>query len=997
MGINLSDSDQKNNKPKINKKYINFNQVLNTIYNEEINEIDSQIKLTQKNFIKIEPYVFYDKFGKDIKVEFKLGNKRMYKIKDLSEFYTRMILNQQYKYGSSLEFIHTKEVFDEDSKPILEFIMKYAEIIKYANSNASSRYYGKALNDSFIVLTNTAIDEFFDIIKNRNINIQIGTVPSIVQFIKQDPDMFFELNKKDNEYIIRPQFDIYKVILINGKMHKYVLTENKFYRCSKEFENSNLKLLDIFKKNYITEVTFGNNELIQLFSVIMPKIKKAIRINSKLEESFQNFIPQELKVKVYLDVDSKGFILCDVEFYYGQYKFNPLKEEKHNIPRNILEETKVLSVFRKSGFMLDVKNFKFIMPEDDKIYDFLSQDIDYYMEKYEVLVTENFKSKKIIRPKISSIGVKVENNLLNIDLEKINISIEEIQEVLEKYRVKSKYYRLKNGSFLNLKDSNEISFLENLVDGLDLKYKKIEDGKIIVPINRIMYLEQLLSKIQGTDIIRNQEYNNIINNIDETKNNKKIKIPEQLKTVLRPYQETGFKWLKTLDEYKFGGILADDMGLGKTIQILALLLDYIKNNKQKRASLVVCPSSLALNWQSEIRKFTNELKIKVISGNVNNRKNIINNLEQYDLIITSYDLLKRDIEYYKEKNYIFKYIIADEAQYLKNNNTQNAKAIKEIKATNRFALTGTPIENSLAELWSIFDFIMPGYLFEYKKFKTNYETLITRDSDIETMNKLKMLIEPFVLRRTKKQVLTELPEKTISVFKNEMNEEQKNIYISYLMQAKQEIKEQIDEKGYEKSQIKILAALTRLRQICCHPSLFIEGYNQSSSKLEQCMEIVEEGINAGHKILLFSSYTSMFNIIEEQLENRNIKYYKLTGSTKVNERLEMVEDFNENKEVKIFLISLKAGGTGLNLTGADMVIHYDPWWNISAENQATDRAYRIGQKNNVQVYKLITEDSIEEKIYELQQRKEKLTNDMLDMKTTFINKLSKEEIMHLFD
>ena len=412
---------------------------------------------------------------------------------------------------------------------------------------------------------------------------------------------------------------------------------------------------------------------------------------------------------------------------------------------------------------------------------------------------------------------------------------------------------------------------------------------------------------------------------------------------------------------------------------------------------MVSPSSLTLNWQNEARKFTNELKTMVIRGTLAERKRLIEEIDNYDLIITSYDLLKRDIELYKEKNYTFKYIIADEAQYLKNSNTKNAKAIKEIKAETRYALTGTPIENSLAELWSIFDFIMPGYLFTYRKFKNIYETPIVKEDDEQAMAKLKMLIEPFVLRRNKKEVLTELPEKTVTVLNNEMNEEQQNLYLTYLARAKQEIAEKVEIDGFENSQMQILAALTRLRQICCHPSLFVEGYNEGSSKLEQCIEIIEEAINGGHKILLFSGYTSMFEIIEKELKKRNIKYFKLTGATKVDERMKMVDEFNENSNIKLFLISLKAGGTGLNLTGADMVIHYDPWWNISTENQATDRAYRIGQKNNVQVYKLITKNSIEEKIYELQEKKAKLADSMLDTNTKFINRFSREEIMKLFE
>lgn len=427
-------------------------------------------------------------------------------------------------------------------------------------------------------------------------------------------------------------------------------------------------------------------------------------------------------------------------------------------------------------------------------------------------------------------------------------------------------------------------------------------------------------------------------------------------------------------------------------------MDYVQKNKEnKKASLVVSPSSLSLNWQNEATKFADGLRTLVIRGSLAERKVKIENIDKYDLVITSYDLLKRDIDLYKEKGYQFKFVIADEAQYLKNSNTQNAKAIKQIKAETRYALTGTPIENSLAELWSIFDFIMPGYLFGYRKFKNTYETPIIKGEDEQAMSKLKMLIEPFVLRRNKKEVLTELPDKTVTVLNNEMGEEQRNIYLNYLIRAKQEIMEQIELNGYETSRMQILSALTRLRQICCHPSLFIKDYNEGSSKLEQCMEIIQEAVNGGHKILLFSGYTSMFEIIEKELRQSNIKYFKLTGSTKVEERMQLVDEFNENPEIQVFLISLKAGGTGLNLTGADMVIHYDPWWNISTENQATDRAYRIGQKNNVQVYKLITKNSIEEKIYKLQERKTKLADEMLDTKTKFISKLSKEEIMDLFN
>ena len=984
-------------------KYIGFKQLVKTIYNEELEEIDADLEIELKNrgSIKLEPQIIYDKFTKEMKVEFKIGNKRMYKIKNLSEFYKRMINNEFYKYGDKLEFIHTKDMFEKDSQDLLEFLMKYAEIIAFTNSNANSnyRYYGNTLNESSIIIGNTAIDELFEKLKNRKVLMNKDYEKQTVEFIDHNPKIEFKLEKvSKDEYRIIADFDIYKMIILRGKEHKYVLTDSKMYRCDKEFEDTNLKLLKLFKENYSEEILLGKDELAELFSVIIPKVKKAIKIDEKIQEEVKQYEPEKLGVKVFLDFDESEYIIADVKLCYGENELNPLnqqEEKEFRYSRNVIEETKALNVFRKTGFMYDTKNLRFILPNEEKIYEFLTNDINYYMKKFEVLVTENFKTKEVIKPRIGTLGVKVENNLLEVDLTRLNINLNELEEIINKYKLKKKYHRLKDGSFLDLQDSKEIDFIDKLISGTDASYKELKNGSIKLPVNRTLYLNQLLKEVEGTQIIKNKEYKNIINNLDKDLLDEE-QIPKELESILRPYQKTGFKWLKTLDKYKFGGILADDMGLGKTIQIIAILLNGKKNENESRTSIVVSPSSLSLNWKNEIEKFAPELKVKVIRGTASERKNLIENMNKYDLVITSYDLLKRDIDIYKEKKYNFRFIIADEAQYLKNNNTKNARAIKQLNADTRFALTGTPIENSLAELWSIFDFIMPGYLFSYKEFKSTYEMAIIKDENKDVMNKLKMLIEPFVLRRTKKEVLTELPEKTITVLNNEMEEQQRKLYLSYLLQAKQELQNEININGYEKSQIKILAALTRLRQICCHPGLFIEGYKDNSSKLEQCMEIIEDGITAGHKILLFSSYTSMFEIIEKELEKRNIKYFKLTGTTKIDERIELVDEFNQNDKIGVFLISLKAGGTGLNLTGADMVIHYDPWWNISAENQATDRAYRIGQKNNVQVYKLITKDSIEEKIYELQQKKAELTDNMLSTQTTFINKLSREDIMNLF-
>ena len=996
-----------NNRKEVkDTQYRNFKQMVNTFYNEEIDGINGEEQeLKNKGTIHIEPQIMYDRFLGDMKIEFKIGNKRMYKIKNLAEFYTRMLDKEFYRYGEKLQFIHTKEMFDEESQKILEFLLKYAEIIKFAHSNSNSnyRYYGKALSETSILVGNSGLDDLFEILKGKSVEFKRDYLTQNIQLVDGNPNITFTLNQVANaQYAIVPNIEVFNITILKGKDYKYILDDKKIYRCSKEFENTNLRLLEFFRQNYMTEVVLGENELTQLFSIVLPKVKNAINIDNISEEEIKKYKPKELVVKVYLDFDENDYLVADVLFCYENNEFNPLDEKVElEFPRNVVQETKALNIFRKTGFMLDTKNLRFILPDNDKIYEFLSEDVNIYMQKFEVLVTESFKSKQIRQAKMGSIGVKLENNLLEIDLKNLDIDIKELQKIMEKYQLKKKYYRLKDGSFLNLEENKEIDFLDKLVTGMDIEYKELEEGEVRLPAYRSLYLNKLLKNKTGIQVTKNSEYKEIVNNLDKEHLEDEIVIPEKFDKILRYYQKTGFKWLKILDAYGFGGILADDMGLGKTIQILAVIVDYVenakKNGEEKRASIVVSPSSLTLNWLNEANKFASDLKILVIRGTLSERKRQIKEIDKYDLVITSYDLLKRDIELYKDKNYQFRYIIADEAQYLKNSNTQNAKSIKKINADTRYALTGTPIENSLAELWSIFDFIMPGYLFTYKKFKTLYETPIVKENSEKAMAKLRMLIEPFVLRRNKKEVLTELPDKTITVLNNEMGEEQRNIYLTYLAQAKDDLLQEIQLNGYEKSHMQILAALTRLRQICCHPSLFIKDYNEGSSKLDQCMEIVQDAIEGGHKILLFSGYTSMFPIIEEQLQKNKISYYKLTGSTKVEERIRMVDEFNSNPDIKIFLISLKAGGTGLNLTGADMVIHYDPWWNISTENQATDRAYRIGQKNNVQVYKLITKNSIEEKIYELQQKKSELVDNMLSTKTSFINKLSKEEIMNLFN
>lgn len=973
-----------------------FNQLLNTFL--EINNKEEELAQDGTSSIKLVPIFLYNDTDKKLKVEFKIGNEQLTKINNLPDFFERMLNREKYKYNNVLEFIHEENAFEEQSRPLLKFLLKYAEIIKYANDvNNNYAYYGRNFNVNNVVLSNTGLDELFEILKGKTVEFETKTGERKIQFIDEPIDIKFILEKSDEStYCLTPNIDVYGYDIFYGKNYSYFLIDNKMHKCLPKVENRNLELLEVYKKNYTQSIVFNENNLRNFFAIVVPKIKDNFEIKNIDKEQIEKYMPKDLYVKIYLDYNEKGYIIADIKFCYGNVEFNPIKNVNLEITRNAIQENEVLDTFVQTGFMLDSANARLVLANDEKIYNFLSKEIEDYMKKFEVLVAEDFKKKDIKKIKIKSIGVKIENNLLDINLGDFKFNIYEIKDIINKYKLRKKFYRLKDGTYISLEKNSSLDFLENLTDNIEIEDENVEENSIKLPIYRALYLEKIFKNMPNTNIQKNEYYKNMISQIEDRQIDLSTKIPPKLNAELRTYQKIGYKWLRTLEQYKMGGILADDMGLGKTIQLLAVILSYVQKNKENvKPSIIICPSSLALNWYNEIQKFTPTLKALVISDDYLERKRKIEEIGKYQVIITSYDSLKRDIDLYE--NYCFKYVVADEAQYIKNNNTKNSKAIKTINAETKFALTGTPIENSLSELWSIFDFIMPGYLYKYKKFKELYETPIIKEQNEDVMNKLKKQIKPFVLRRTKGEVLTELPDKTVTILNNEMSEEQYNIYMSYMAQARKEIMSQIDINGFEKSQIKILSLLMRLRQICCHPKLFLGEYEGESSKLNQCIEIIQDAVLGGHKILLFSSYTSMFEIIEEKLKNIGVKYLKLTGQTKVGERIELVDKFNTDENIKVFLISLKAGGTGLNLTGADMVIHYDPWWNLSAENQATDRTYRIGQKRNVQVYKLITKNSIEEKIYELQQKKAKLIDNMLSTDATFINKLSKDDILALFE
>ena len=577
-----------------------------------------------------------------------------------------------------------------------------------------------------------------------------------------------------------------------------------------------------------------------------------------------------------------------------------------------------------------------------------------------------------INPNITLDISQSRNGYMGMKLNIEGVDSNEYRELFSSYKNNNRLYRMKNGAYLDLKD-NDLEQAFKLIDILNI-YNDFDNMKI--PNNKAIYLEKLIEDEDLSFVNGSKYVSNVVKKFDKVKS-KNYEIPKDLNATLRDYQVSGFEFFKTLSDYQFGGILADEMGLGKTIQTIAFLL----SNKDKK-SIVITPTALIYNWKNELEKFAPTLKVGLLHAAKSEREKILDNIDNYDVILTTYTTYKNDIDKYKNIN--FDYCIIDEAQNIKNPDAIITKAIKNVNAKVRFALTGTPIENNLMELWSIFDFIMPGYLYNKSKFKSIF---VNNDKNII---ELKNLIKPFILRRTKKEVITELPDIIEQNIIIDLEKEHKRAYKGYVNLITRKIKENNQDN------ITVFSYLTKLRQLCLSPELMVKNYQGKNSKLDVLINIIND--SSDEKILVFSQFTKVLEVIGKRLNEENISYSYLDGKTSAKDRVKLVEEFNTNNN-KVFLISLKAGGTGLNLTSANIVVHFDPWWNPAVEDQASDRAHRIGQKNVVNVIKLIAKDTAEERVINLQETKKELIEDVingnLDNSSTLKN-LSKDDIIDLF-
>ena len=718
------------------------------------------------------------------------------------------------------------------------------------------------------------------------------------------------------------------------------------------------------------------------------KLRGAVEMSGDLR---RRLVRMPLKTEVYLDRDGKS-VIASVQFHYGSITLNPFASVEKKIAlakgeqlllRDAESEHLVLEVLANAGFRVRKESIR--LSGSDDVFRFVSDGVKKLQEVSDVFLSREFKRILPRRPALSG-SMRMNGEKLEFMLLKDGEPVEELLELIEALSRRRRYFRLKSGEFLDLTDLAE--WQETAAGIYEAAVRdESEPGRDVISLRafRACYLASMLenSRIPITLDESVRSMSDMMMNGDRN-----IQAPSLAPGFsLRGYQRRGYEWMYALDRMHMGGILADDMGLGKTVQVIALMQ---ATREAGRTSLVVAPTSLTYNWLSEIRRFAPELSVVILNGNGMQRAGMIRHITEHgdvDVAITSYPLIRRDIDLLR--NYAFRYVILDEAQNIKNAGSVAAQAVKQLHGDSRFALTGTPMENGVGELWSLFDFVLPGYLPGYNAFLRRYQ-------DGENGEDLLRRIRPFLTRRLKQEVLEELPDKMEITLTAQMTPDQNRIYRAALERLRPKVNEAIESKGAGKGRMEVLSAMTELRQICCHPSLIMNEYRGGSGKAELLMEILPGLIESGRRILLFSQFTSMLKILRPRLEEQGWSTMYLDGDTPAGERLNLTERFNSG-EGQIFLISLRAGGSGLNLTGADLVIHYDPWWNPATEDQATDRAHRIGQQHKVQVIRLVTGESIEEQVVELGARKKALFDRLITPGESVLSALSEQDIRRLFD
>ncbi|HFE9682664.1 TPA: DEAD/DEAH box helicase [Clostridium perfringens] len=908
--------------------------------------------------------------------EFRIGAGNLNLILDLKDFLYKNSLKKPLKFNDGFTYNPLRDEFLEEDKRVLQFVASHKDMI-------CGRY---------LRLKQNNLKDFLKLIdEKKKIKFNFNSINYEVKVKKENVPVALTL-KEGKEGFILSHHKKFPVLLNNSG--DVMFFDRNLYLPRKRQLEYYIPIHKLFLKN--NTITYKKS--LENLRNLLEELKN-ISKNIVLDENVRAFKEKLMKTTFNL-YKTKGKIYCNVKIDYCGYIIDLIRDEKDNsFLRDLKSEKYIEFQLERFKFIKREEDFCFIGNEEE-MYGLFSKGIKRLKEFGEVLLSEELKEFKVLDSSLISSELIELSNFYKLKFDFGDFELRELRESIEAMKKGERFYRTKK-VYLDLEDPGIVNFL-NLLE--DLGLENIKDNEVYIDKSKVLYIQEKL-KDRNLSFIKG---GNVLQEIVGKLLNKEFKrklVPKALNAELRPYQKEGFKWINEITDLGFGGVLADDMGLGKTLQIIAFLL-----SQKKSKSIVVVPTSVIYNWIDEFEKFAPSIRVGLVHGSKSKRDKVLRDFkrgigikveeenlkekyyEKYDVLLTTYGTLKNDEKAYE--NLSFDYCIIDEAQNIKNPAAQATLSVKNIKSRCNIALTGTPIENNLIELWSIFDFVMPGYLFTKERFR---ERFILDESNL---SELKSLITPFILRRLKEDVLSELPEKLEKKYLVEMKGKQKQLYSFYVKAIKNELNENKSSEKSGKDKINLFAYLTKLREICLDPSIVVPDYKGESSKLTVVKEIVKDASESGKKILLFSQFTSVLKKIEKDFKKEDISYLYLDGGTSAKERVERVKKFNEDSNIKVFLISLKAGGVGLNLTSASVVIHFDPWWNPAVEDQATDRAHRFGQENKVEVIKLVAKDTIEEKIVLMQEDKRELIQSLMDGKTMDgkgLKRLTEEEISKLFE
>ncbi len=959
---------------------------------EEAEDV-APVRQRKRQVIALQPRIVRDRNNPaDLKLGFDIGyaGSRLFAVKSMGSLVKAVDGQTPYKLSPKSEVNFAEEDFNEDARKWYALITPRVRQMDRVNERLQQSYYIRPISaGEGIPLEDTDLDRVYDMTKGGEILYQYGTRTEVtlVPVGRAKPRAEVTVDPiGGKKKLTGIQVSGSMPRLLRGSQHQYILDKT----CFGQVDAAELSILEPFRAiadvNGDFRCTIGEKKFAEFYYRVLPKLQDAgqIVLTDHVSSRLETLVPPEPEFTFYID-------LTDVITCKTETRYDGVNAADYAGPRDADQEKRVTAAvaeyFPRKGNEPDTR---WADNDDDNLVCILTEGVVALSAYGEVKGSDAFRRvhvRPIPQPKVS---LRVDGGLLDLSIQTKDYSSDELLDLLDSYRLRKRWHRLKNGDFVDLNNPESLDELIETIESMDVTPEDVIKGGAQVPKYRALYVDKLLEAHNDIAASRDRQFKALIRSF-QTIRDSDFEVSESLTDTLRPYQVYGFRWLSTLSQSGFGGILADEMGLGKTLQLLAFI-EAQREAGETRPSLVVCPASLVYNWREECRKFTPALTVETLDGTLPYRKKIFKAMGEEGhalLYITSYDLLKRDIELYDGMT--FATVALDEAQYVKNQRTAVSKAVRVLKAEHRFALTGTPIENRLAELWSIFDFLMPGFLYSSQEFSTRFENPIMKQKDPAVTQRLARMTEPFILRRKKADVLKDLPEKLEETRASAMEAEQRRVYDAEVVRMK-ELLAATGDSGQDK--LRILAEITRLRQLCCDPSLVYENYEGGSCKRDACLELIQNARDAGHRMLVFSQFTSMLALLADDLKQADIPFFTITGATPKQERLRLVNEFNAG-DVPVFLISLKAGGTGLNLTGADVVIHYDPWWNLAVQNQATDRAHRIGQTKQVTVIRLIAAETIEDKIIQLQEAKRELAEAIITGEGGSLMSFTREELLAL--